>query len=85
MSLNHTNNNDERIHSERWLIAFTKLNGLLGKVLVETIINSLKYHGIDVTDKSKFYSIDDIQAGFDKMFGSDASQLIVERLKVELL
>jgi hypothetical protein len=77
-------NNNEKIHSERILIALTKLDGLLGKVMVEGIIKSLKYHGIDVANKSKFYSIADIQAAFDKMFGPDASRLLVERLKVEL-
>jgi hypothetical protein len=81
---NENNNNGTKIHSERLLIALTKLNDLLGKVLVKQIINSLKYHGVDLGDESKFYSINDIHAALAKMFGPDASQLLVERLKVEL-
>jgi hypothetical protein len=88
LPLNHINNNknntNDKIHSERLLDGLTNLNGLLGKVLIQSIINSLKHHGVDVTDKSKFYSMNDIQVAFDKMFGPDGSQLLVERLEVQL-
>ena len=88
MSLGYFNQDDDdytKIHSERLLsVLTTKFNGLLGKVLTEAMINSLKYHGVDITNKNKFYSLMDIQEALNKIVGEKASKLLIERLKKEL-
>jgi hypothetical protein len=82
-AINH-DNNKVKIHSTELLSALKKLHGMLGRVLVECIVTSLEHHGIDLRDKSKFYSLNEIQEAFNKMFGTDASQLLLQRLKREL-
>jgi flagellar biosynthesis component FlhA len=96
MGHNHgSNNNDNgavRIHSQELLKALTKLNDLLGRAAVEHLIDLLKqYHHrvVDetITDNSDYYyySLDEVQQAFTKMLGPEACQLIIQRLKRELL
>ena len=77
-------NNKIKIHSAELLSALKKLHDMLGRELVECMVTSLEHHGIALRDKSKFYSLHEIQEAFNKMFGSDASQLLLQRLKREL-
>jgi predicted xylose isomerase-like sugar epimerase len=77
-------NNKVKIHSAELLSALKKLNDMLGRELVECMVTSLEHRGIALRDKSKFYSLSEIQEAFNKMFGSDASQLLLQRLKREL-
>ena len=95
MSHHHSNNNNNdngrvRIHSLELLNALTKLNDLLGRTVVERLIDSLKqyYHHHDgvvdattIIDNSDYYSLNEVQEAFTKMFGSDASQLLLQQLK----
>ena len=95
MSHHHGSNNDNvLIHSQELLNALTKLNDLLGRTVVERLIDSLKqyYHHHDgvvdatttITDNGDYYSLNEVQEAFTKMFGSDASQLLLQQLKRDL-
>jgi hypothetical protein len=66
------------------LKAFRKLDSLLSKPLVDAIINSLKYHEVDLRNKGNTYSLNEILQAFSKMFGPEASELLLQRLKKEL-
>ena len=66
------------------LKAFRKLDSLLSKPLVDAIINSLRYHGVDLRTKGNVYSLTEISQAFNKMFGPEASELLLQRLKREL-
>jgi hypothetical protein len=74
----HSSNNDNvLIHSQELLNALTKLNDLLGRTVVERLIDSLKqyYHHHDgvvdatIIDNSDYYSLNEVQQAFTKMFG----------------
>ena len=76
--------NDEKIHSKEMLKAFRKLDSLLSKPLVDAIINSLKFNGVVFSDMGNTYSLNEILQAFSKMFGPEASELLLQRLKKEL-
>ena len=94
MAHHHSSNNDNvLIHSQELLNALTKLNDLLGRTVVARLIDSLKqyYHHHDgvvdattITDNGDYYSLNEVQEAFTKMFGSDASQLLLQQLKRDL-
>jgi flagellar biosynthesis component FlhA len=91
MAHHHNSNNDNvLIHSQELLNALTKLNDLLSRTAVERLIDSLKhhhYHGVvdsTTTNKSDYYSLNEVQQAFTKLLGPEACQLIIQRLKREL-
>lgn len=78
---NDKNNRDERYSGAELRIALDQSLDILGRSVTEAIIEEMAKNGIDLGSKTSSYSIAQIERQFEEMFGEDASQLLVERIK----
>ena len=61
-----------------------KLKPILGRAAVESIVEDLKKHGIDLEDKDKSYTLKQIQDALAKMLDQDAASLLIEFISFEI-
>ena len=72
---------NEKINSQRLMIALLKLENFLGgRAVIDTILISLKGSGINLDDETKSYSLDELEEGLRKIIG-EASVFVIARLK----
>lgn len=57
---------------------------VLGWSAIEAIIDDLERHGIDLKEPSSRYTLRQLEAAFMLIFGTDATPLLMERVKHEL-
>jgi DcmR-like sensory protein len=74
----------EPVPAARLKEVFQKLEGLIGRTYTEEIIEELKQLGIDLSGKRESYFLHEIHEALDLIFGLDAAELLMERLKTEL-
>jgi hypothetical protein len=64
--------------------AIEKGGRILGWPAVEAIIDDLERHGIDLKEPSSLYTLRQLEAAFIQIFGTDATPLLMDRVKHEL-
>jgi hypothetical protein len=76
---------NDKIASQRLLVALRKLESMLGgKAVVNRIVVSLIDHGINLQDVTKSYSLEELEKGLQKIIG-EGSVFVMTRLKNGLL
>ena len=77
--------NNDKIASQRLLMALRKQESILGgKAVVNRIVVSLIDHGINLQDVTKSYSLEELEKGLQKIIG-EGSVFVMTRLKNGLL
>ncbi len=57
---------------------------VLGRAAIDSIIEDLERHGIDLNDPSPRYTLRQLEVVFTQIFGVDVTQLLMERIRQEL-
>jgi hypothetical protein len=65
--------------------AIQTLQPVLGDVSVDAMIYDLELYGLLATNERASYSIDQIHMALERIFGSEATNLLIRRVKKALL
>lgn len=66
-------------------LAIQTLEPMLGRAVVEAVINDLEMHGLQLTNGDVQYSLAEIQIAFEKIFEKEVVELLIDRVSKELL
>ncbi len=77
-------NNLELVPAKVLRAALSSLEGLIGKSFTENLFNELLRLGIDLSSDSESYFLHELREGLDIIFGVEAAELIMERIKKSL-
>jgi hypothetical protein len=77
-------NDSAPIESSTLKQAIEKGAHMLGWSAIEDLIDDLERHGIDLKQSSSRYTLQQLEAAFIQIFGTDATSLLIERIKHEL-
>jgi len=65
--------------------AIQTLRPMLGDIAVDAMIYDLELYGLLVANERASYSIDQIHLALERIFGSEATNLLIKRVKKALL
>jgi hypothetical protein len=57
------------------------MEDLLGRQMTDSVLEGLKRLGIDLSDEAKSYSLHEIKEALVVIFGEEATELLIERIK----
>jgi hypothetical protein len=82
--INGNGGNDRHFTAARLKAAVEESLSILGGSLTRALVEDLSNEGVDLGSNTSSYSVAQLETGLGKLFGKDATELLMDRVKDHL-